>query len=135
MWELGAPALLAEQPSPPRCRELRKGYGERAHGGLVLRLVCPADGQLVWSASPKGVLLWDAACGAFLGLLQRTAPRLGPAASSSELLAGSGDREREALRHKVDGAKARPAAAAAHALSDAAIPPHGHAAEASHAPA
>lgn len=117
VWELGAPALLAEHPSPPRCRELRKGYGERAHGGPVLRLVCPADGQLVWSASPKGVMLWDAACGAFLGLLQRTAPRLGPAPSSGELLAGNGDREREALRHKVDGTKVRRAAPAATAYT------------------
>ncbi|KAL4426187.1 hypothetical protein ABPG77_007469 [Micractinium sp. CCAP 211/92] len=105
VWELGPPALLAEQPSPPRCRELRKGYGERAHGGPVLRLACPADGQLVWSASPKRVLLWDAACGAFLGALQRTAPRLVPTTSSGELPAGNGDREREALRYKVDGTK------------------------------
>ncbi len=111
VWELGPPALLAEQPSPPRCRELRKGYGERAHGGPVLRLACPADGQLVWSASPKRVLLWDAACGAFLGALQRTAPRLVPTTSSGELPAGNGDKEREALRYKVDGTKVRRGAA------------------------
>lgn len=71
VWELGEPALAGDAPEPPRCRELRKVFGERAHSGPVVSLLCPADGQLVWSASAKGLLLWDAACGAFLGALQR----------------------------------------------------------------
>lgn len=42
------------------CRELRKPLGERAHGGHVLALVCPSDGQVVWSTSSKTTLMWDA---------------------------------------------------------------------------
>ncbi|KAL4853623.1 Type II inositol polyphosphate 5-phosphatase 15 [Chlorella vulgaris] len=103
VWELKEPALLGDAPEPPRARELRKGFGERAHSGPVLALSCPADGQLVWSASSKGVLLWDAACGAFLGLLQRTSPRPAPAAQPE--LSASPTLDVAALRYKVDGAK------------------------------
>ena len=88
--------MHGEAPEPPRCRELRKAGGERPHGGPVLFLASPgerekvchvllrtspddwhppcfpsADGQLVWSFSTKGVMLWDAASGMFLGVLQR----------------------------------------------------------------
>jgi hypothetical protein len=91
----------------PRCRELRKGYGERPHNGGVLALACPADGQVVWSASHKGVLLWDAACGAFLGALQRGPTRGGGAggANSPDLVPASGAADNPALRYKVDPCK------------------------------
>ena len=107
VWELGEPALVGEAPEPPRCRELRKGFGERAHSGPVLALACPADGQVVWSASTKGLLLWDAACGAFLGGLQRSSGRqLAPQASQADL-GGRGDAADQERRYKIDGAKAR----------------------------
>jgi hypothetical protein len=102
MWELGEPALVGEAPEPPRARELRKGFGERAHSGTVLALVVPAEGQLVWSASPKGVLLWDAACGAFLGMLQRPGPRLAPSLTLHEL-SPAPSTDLSAVRYKVDG--------------------------------
>lgn len=107
MWELGEPALVGEAPAPPRCRELRKGYGERPHSGSVLALACPADGQVVWSASPKGLLLWDAACGAFLGALQRGPARGGGGGAYSPDLvpASGGAADTPALRYKVDAAK------------------------------
>ena len=105
MWELGPPALLGDAPEPPRCRELRKSYGERAHSGPVLALACPGDGQVVWSASSKGVLLWDAACGAFLGLLHRpSGGRLGAQPPSSGDLAG-GDRDSPERRYRIDGSR------------------------------
>lgn len=105
VWELGEPALVGDTPEPPRSRELRKGFGERAHSGPVVALACPADGQLVWSASGKGVLLWDAACGAFLGMLQRSAPRFASQPSQAEMspLAGV---DVVALKYKIDGQKA-----------------------------
>jgi len=54
------------------------------------------------------VVLWDAACGMMLGLLLRcTGPRLGPQASQSDLAtAASSGNSGEALRPKIDGAKA-----------------------------
>lgn len=107
VWELGEPALVGEAPAPPRCRELRKGYGERPHSGAVLALACPADGQVVWSASQKGLLLWDAACGAFLGALQRGPARSsgGGGANSPDLVPASGAADNSALRYKVDPSK------------------------------
>lgn len=107
VWELGEPALVGEAPAPPRCRELRKGYGERPHSGAVLALACPADGQVVWSASKKGLLLWDAACGAFLGALQRGPARSGGGggANSPDLVPASGAADNSALRYKVDPSK------------------------------
>jgi hypothetical protein len=104
VWELGEPALVGEAPEPPRCRELRKSYGERAHSGQVLFLACPADGQLVWSASAKGVLLWDAASGAFLGVLQRAVGRPPPQATASEIQAINSS-DSAALKFKVDSSK------------------------------
>jgi hypothetical protein len=104
VWELGEPALVGEAPEPPRCRELRKSYGERAHSGQVLFLACPADGQLVWSASAKGVLLWDAASGAFLGVLQRAVGRPPPQATPSEIQAINSS-DSAALKFKVDSSK------------------------------
>lgn len=104
MWELGPPALLGDAPEPPRCRELRKSFGERAHAGPVLALACPSDGQVVWSASTKGVLLWDAACGAFLGVLHRPlggrAAALQPSASDV-----GGDRDSPERRYRIDGSR------------------------------
>ena len=110
VWELGEPALVGEAPAPPRCRELRKGYGERPHSGAVLALACPSDGQVVWSASNKGLLLWDAACGAFLGALQRGrggggGGGGGSTASPDIVPAGSGAADNPALRYKVDPSK------------------------------
>lgn len=106
MWGLGEPALLGDTPEPPLCRELRKSFGERAHSGPVMALACPADGQLVWSASSKGVLLWDAACGAFLGMLHRSSARLGAQPSRSDFAAaGDGDRDNPERRYKVDSCK------------------------------
>ena len=87
MWDLGDPALVGDTPEPPTCRELRKGLGERAHSGPLVALVSTHDGQLVWSATAKGILLWDAASGAFLGVLQRWVPA---AAAAESLAAGSG---------------------------------------------
>ncbi len=98
---------MGDTPEAPRSRELRKGFGERAHSSPVVSLACAADGQLVWSASGKGVLLWDAACGAFLGMLQRCAPRFTAQPSQSEMqLAGA---DINALKYKIDAQKVRQA--------------------------
>jgi hypothetical protein len=56
---------------PSTCRELRRTSGERPHSGPVIFIGAPADGQLAWTASPKGLLLWDATSGYFMGPLQR----------------------------------------------------------------
>lgn len=72
VWTLGRPASYAgEEPEPPMCRELRRAGGERPHNSAVGCLVCDATGQLVWSTTAFNLLLWDAASGAFLGMLQR----------------------------------------------------------------
>ena len=108
MWELGDPALVGDTPEPPTCRELRKSLGERAHSGPLVALVSTNDGQLVWSATTKGILLWDAASGAFLGVLQRWVPVT--AAAESVAAAGSGASADAATaaalnRYRIDGSK------------------------------
>jgi hypothetical protein len=50
------------------------------------------------------VLLWDAACGAFLGVLQRSGPRPLAQPSQGDMAALAGG-EAAALRHKIDGHK------------------------------
>ncbi len=52
-------------------RELRRPAGERAHSGAIVCMVCSADGQIIWTASRKGIVLWDAYSGAYLGSLSR----------------------------------------------------------------
>jgi len=52
-------------------REIRRPLGERAHSGAIVSMVCTADGQLMWTASRRGIVLWDAYSGAYLGSLSR----------------------------------------------------------------
>ncbi|KAL4534362.1 hypothetical protein Ndes2437B_g03641 [Nannochloris sp. 'desiccata'] len=54
-----------------KARELRRPAGERAHSGAIVSMVCSADGQLVWTASRSGIVLWDAYSGAYLGFLSK----------------------------------------------------------------
>lgn len=64
--------IMMEAILPPKARELRRGTGERAHSGPVLALACSSDGQIIWSASARSVVLWDSSSGAYLGMLQRS---------------------------------------------------------------
>eukprot|EP00890_Picochlorum_soloecismus_P001963 jgi/Picsp_1/2768/NSC_00996-R1_type i inositol- -trisphosphate 5-phosphatase 12-like len=50
-------------------RELRKNSFDRAHSGEILSLQCAANGHIVWSASSRAVLLWDAGSGICFGTL------------------------------------------------------------------
>ncbi|GAB4822767.1 hypothetical protein N2152v2_009813 [Parachlorella kessleri] len=78
VWQLPGRNSSTDAPSEPLvCRELRRPMGERPHPGSVLALVCPSDGQLVWSASGKTILLWDAASGEFMGIVQKVIGKLG----------------------------------------------------------
>ena len=52
-----------------RPRELRKNSFDRAHNGEILSLRCAANGHIVWSASSRAVLLWDAGSGICFGTL------------------------------------------------------------------
>lgn len=74
-------------------RELRRPAGERAHSGAVVSMVCSPDGQVLWTASARGIVLWDAYSGAYLGSLTRdvvNAPALGSALSHAAGAAAAG---------------------------------------------
>jgi len=74
----------------PTCRELRRGpNNERAHGGAVVFMKCTTDGQVMWSASSKNILLWDAHSGIFLGTLYRQGKK-NLAVKKSKVVSSSG---------------------------------------------
>ncbi len=66
-------------------RELRRPAGERAHSDAIVSMVCSADGQILWTASRRGIVLWDAYSGGYLGSLSRDTPLNTP----PQLYAGS----------------------------------------------
>ena len=57
------------KPEAIRPRALRKNSFDRAHSGEILSLQCAANGHIVWSASSRAVLLWDAGSGICFGTL------------------------------------------------------------------
>ncbi|KFM27761.1 Type I inositol 1,4,5-trisphosphate 5-phosphatase 12 [Auxenochlorella protothecoides] len=72
IWPRAPPAPQGHFPAGPlTTREVRRGRDDKPHGGPVRFLAAAADGSTVWSASRSTILLWDAACGAFLGVLVR----------------------------------------------------------------
>lgn len=74
----------------PTCRELRRGSNnDRAHGSAVAYMKCSSDGQVMWSASTKNILLWDAHSGKFLGTLYRQGKK-NLAVKKSNMVSSSG---------------------------------------------
>lgn len=55
-----------------KARELRKNVFDRAHNSSIISLQCAADGYIVWSASAKDVLLWDAGSGMCFGSIRNS---------------------------------------------------------------
>lgn len=49
VWQPGSPLVEdVDVPQPPvRCRELRRGGGDRAHNGAVVYMIRSSDGQIV----------------------------------------------------------------------------------------
>lgn len=73
VWSVGwgSSGSMIDQPNQPRARELRRAAGERAHSGPVVGIACTADGQVMWTASGRGIALWDARSGGYLGTLRQ----------------------------------------------------------------
>lgn len=70
---LWTPEEQEELGKPPPCRELRKGTpnADRPHQGPVAYMASSADGQCMWTASKKGIILWDSATGMCLGVVHK----------------------------------------------------------------